>query len=53
MGRSTVSRWANYFRGSCVSIDNDPRLGRPRSSTYERTVRLVADALEENRSARS
>ena len=25
MDRSVVSRWANSFRGGCVSIDNDPR----------------------------
>ena len=25
---STVSRWANRFRGGCVSIDNDRRPGR-------------------------
>ena len=27
-------------------IDNDPRAGRPRTSTDERSVELVADALE-------
>ena len=46
---STVSRWANRFRGGCMSIDNDPRPGRPRTSTDERSVKLVADALEEDR----
>ena len=25
VGRGTVSRWANRFRGVYVSIDNDPR----------------------------
>ena len=45
--RSTVSRWGNRFRGGCVSIDNDPRTGRPRTSTDERSVKRVADALEE------
>ena len=44
--RSMVSRWANRFRGGCVSIYNDPRPGRPRTSTDERSVKLVADALE-------
>ena len=42
---STASR--NRSRGGCVSIDNDPRSGRPRTSTDERSVKLVADALEE------
>ena len=32
-------------------IDNDPRPGRPRTSTDERSVKLVADALEEVRRA--
>ena len=49
--RSTVSRWATCFRGGCVSIENVPRPGRPRTSTDERGVKLVADALEEDRRA--
>ena len=48
---SMDSRWANHFRGSCVSIDNDPRTGRPRTSTDETSVKLVAEALEDGRSA--
>ena len=32
---TAVSRWANHFRGGCVSLDNDPRPGRPRTSTDE------------------
>ena len=51
MDRSTVSRWATRFRGGCVSIDNDPRLGRLRTSIVEISVKLVADALEEDRRA--
>ena len=51
MDHSTVSRWANHFRGGCVSIDNDPRPGRPRTSTNERSVKLGADTLEEDRRA--
>ena len=51
MDCSTVSCWANRFRGGCVSIDNDPRPGRPRTSTDERTVKLVADASDEDRRA--
>ena len=31
-----------------MSIDNGPRPGRPRISTDERSVKLVADALEED-----
>ena len=51
MDRSTFSRWANRVRGGCVSIHNDLRPGRPRTSTDERSVKLVADALEEDRHA--
>ena len=49
MDHSTVSRWANRFPGECVRIENDPRPGRPRISTDERSVKLVADTLEEDR----
>ena len=49
--RSTVSRRANRFCGGCVNIDNDPRPGRPRASPDERSLKLVADALEEDRRA--
>ena len=44
--RSTVSRWANRFRGRCMSIDNDPRPGRPRTSRDQRSVKLVAELLK-------
>ena len=46
--RSMFSCWANHFHGGCVSIDNDRRPGRQRTSTDERSVKLVADALEED-----
>ena len=35
----------------CVSTGNDPRPRRPRASTDERSVELLADALEGNRRA--
>ena len=47
--RGTVSPWANRFRGVYLITDIDPRPGRPRTSTDERSVKLVADALEEDR----
>ena len=51
-GEFTVDHsMANRFRGGCVSIDNDRRPGKPRTSTDGRSVRLVADALDENRRA--
>ena len=48
---NTFSRWASRFRGSCVSIDNDPRSGTTRTSTDNKNVKLVADALEEDHRA--
>ena len=45
--RSTVSSWANHFCGDYASIDNDPWSGGPRTSTDERSVMLMAYALEE------
>ena len=48
MDRSTVSRWTNRFHGGCVNMDNDPRPGRPRTSTNERSVKLVADTFEDH-----
>ena len=51
-GEFTVDRsWANRFSGNCVSMDSDPRAGRSRTSIDERSVKLVADALEEDRRA--
>ena len=43
--RSTISHWANRFRGGCVRVENDPRPGRPRTSTDERSVKLVGQML--------
>ena len=34
-----------------MSINNELIPGRPRTSTHERSVKLVADALEEDRRA--
>ena len=48
MDRSTVSRWDNHFHGRRVSRDNDPRPGRLRTSTDERSLKLVTDALEKD-----
>ena len=44
---STVSHWASRFHGGCVNKDNDQIPGRLRTSTDERSVKFVADALEE------
>ena len=51
MDRSTVSRWTNRLRGGCVTIDNYPRPGRPGTSTDERSLKIVAYALEKDRHA--
>ena len=49
MERSTVSRWTKRFLGNFVSIENDPGPGNPRTSADQRNMKLVADALEEDR----
>ena len=49
--RSTVSRWATRFSGGRVTINDYPRPGRPKTSTDERSVKLVADFLAEDRRA--
>ena len=40
-----------YVHGGCVGIDSGPRPGRPRTSTDERSVKLVAGTPEEDRRA--
>ena len=47
--RSTVSRWATRFRKGCVAINDDQRPGRPKTSTDERNVKLVADLPAQDR----
>ena len=49
--RSTVYRWDNRFRGGCVRIDNDPRPGRPTTSTDAESVNVMADSLKEDHRA--
>jgi len=46
--RNTVSCWATRFREGRVTINDDPRPGRLKTSTDERSVKLVADLLAEN-----
>jgi hypothetical protein len=51
VGRGTVSRWATRFREGRVTINNDPKPGGPKTSVDERSVRLVAEFLAEDRRA--
>ena len=46
---STVSHWATHFREGRVRINDDPRPRRPKTSTDEQSVKLVADFLGEDR----
>jgi hypothetical protein len=48
---STLSRWTTRFREGRVTINNDSRPGRSKTSTDERSVKLVADVLAEYRKA--
>jgi len=47
--RSTVSRWACRFREGRVSIQDDPRNGRPVTATDNTSVVTVSTVLEEDR----
>jgi len=47
--RSTISRWAQRFREERLSIENDPKSGRPRTSTDDQSVERVLQILEEDR----
>ena len=47
-GELTVDR-RKVSRSGCVSTDSYPTPGRPRTSTDERSVKFVADALEDRR----
>jgi hypothetical protein len=49
--RSTVSRWGTRFREGRVTINDDARPGRPKTSAGERSVKLVADFLAEDHRA--
>ena len=47
--RSTISRWAERFREGRLCIENDPKSGRPRTSTDDQSVERVLQILEEDR----
>jgi len=47
-----VSHWATRFRVGRVTINNDPRPGRPKTLTDERSAKLVVDFLAEDRRAK-
>jgi len=48
---TNVSRWATRFREELGTINDDPKTGRPKTSTHERSVKHVADFLAQNRLA--
>jgi len=47
--RSAVSRWASPFREGRVSIQDDPRSGRPVTTTDYTSEVIVSTLLEEDR----
>jgi len=49
VGRSTIPHWAQRFWEGRLSIENDPKSGRPRTSTYDQSVERVLHILEEDR----
>jgi len=46
--RSTVSRWSSRFREGRVSIQDDPRNGRPVTAMDDTSVSIVNTLLEED-----
>ena len=46
--RSTISRWAQRFREGRLSMENDPKSGRPRTSTDDQSVERVLQILQED-----
>ena len=46
--RSTISRWAQHFCEGRLSIENDPKAGRPWTSTDDQSVDCVLQILEED-----
>ena len=49
--RSTFFRWATRFHERRITINDDPRPGRPKISSDERSVKLVAYFLVQDRRA--
>jgi len=47
--RSTISRWAQRFREGRLSIENDTKSGRPRTSTDDQSVERVLQIPDEDR----
>jgi len=47
--QSTISRWAQRFREERLSIENDPKSGRSRTSTDDQSVERVLQILEKDR----
>lgn len=45
----TVYKWVNRFESGRVSLEDDPRSGRPATCVTEETVALVADVVNKNR----
>jgi|SRR5215510_11429227 len=48
---STVSHWATCFSERRITINDDPRSGRPKTLTDEQSVKLEADFLAEDHRA--
>jgi transposase len=35
---STIKKWAAEFKRGCTSLENDPREGRPKSATTQKSL---------------
>ena len=46
LAHSTVRRWAQLFREGRDSMEDEPRTGRPKSSTGDLSIELVGEFLQ-------
>ena len=49
MGRTQVFDWFRRFKGGRTSVESDPRLGRPSTSTNEEMIAKVRTIVRNNR----
>ncbi|PNF40096.1 hypothetical protein B7P43_G10713 [Cryptotermes secundus] len=49
MGESSVRRWAKHFKDGNTSIEDEPRSGRPRTTSTESNKERVDEIIQDDR----
>jgi len=49
MGANSVRRWVKHFKDGNTSIQDEPRSGRPRTSSTERNKERVDEIIQDDR----